>query len=80
MGARRESVRDKLRVHFSGSWGEEERGRGLGWPHIEVNYWFGGTKVWPLAALEGWPLVRGKYRDRAVRASIFWPDRRGGRW
>ena len=28
-GARRESVRDKLRVHLSGSWGGEAQGGGL---------------------------------------------------
>ena len=26
-----------------------------------------------------WPLVRGKFIARSVRASIFWPHKRGGR-
>ena len=30
---------------------------------------FGTPKRWPLAGLEGWPLVRGKYRENIVRAS-----------
>ena len=45
-----------------------------------VNSAFGTPKRWPLAALEGWPLVRGKYSENTVRACKMWPDKRGGRW
>ena len=50
------------------------------WPFIGVDFAFGTSYQWPLAALEGWPLVRGKYRKKTVRAFIFWPHKRGGRW
>ena len=43
-----------------GCWGQGGGGVfGVWWPHVRVNYWFGATKLWPLAALEGWLLVRG---------------------
>ena len=41
---------------------------------------FGATKVWPLATLEGWPPVRGKFREKTVCALILWPHKRGDRW
>ena len=50
------------------------------WPYIGVNYNIGTLKMWPLAALEGWPLVRGRYREKNVRAFILWPHKRGDRW
>ena len=50
------------------------------WPFIGVDFAIGALKVWPLVALEGWPLVRGNYREETVRAFIFWPHKRGGRW
>ena len=34
----------------------------------EGNMDIGTLKWWPLAALEGWPLVRGKYREKTIRA------------
>ena len=33
-----------------------------------VNSAFVTPKRWPLALLEGWPLVRGDYRENTVRA------------
>ena len=30
------------------------------WPLVRSNFAFGTPKVWLLAAIEGWPLVRGK--------------------
>ena len=33
-----------------------------------------------VGALEGWPLVRGKYRKKTVRDIQIWPYKRGGRW
>ena len=43
-----------------------------------VNSVFGTSKRWPLAASEGWPLVRGKYRENIVRATQKWPYKKGG--
>ena len=38
---------------------------------------FGCPNGWPLAASEGWPLVRGNYKENTLGATVFWPHKRG---